>query len=84
MGGRASVPAAAGKRCLQINQKNGQKSAAGIFHRVKPSETVYIRYYRMRRLILEWLISERRHASPQVRHSFPADRIDCPQVGYIN
>jgi hypothetical protein len=41
------VPAAGGRRCLQYNLKAGQKSSGGMFHVLKPSDCIHIRYYRM-------------------------------------
>ncbi len=48
------VPAAGGKRCLQYNLKTGKKSAGGMFRLLKPSECVYLRYYRMFEKAWEW------------------------------
>jgi len=46
---------AAGRRCLQYNLKTGKKSAAaGMFHRIKPQDTVYIRTYRRFEENWEW------------------------------
>ena len=43
----SEVKCPSGKRCLKLILKTGQKSAASMFHQIKPSETVHIRYYRM-------------------------------------
>ncbi|MBI3858314.1 MAG: hypothetical protein HY293_21735 [Planctomycetes bacterium] len=41
------VPAAGGKRCLQYNLKTGKQNSGGMFRVLKPSDCVYVRYYRM-------------------------------------
>lgn len=46
--------AAAGQRCLQYNLKKGKQSSGGMFHQIKPSATLYYRYYRMFERDWEW------------------------------
>jgi hypothetical protein len=48
------VPAAAGKRCLQFNLKKGKTGSGGMFHLIKPVDTLYFRYYRMFEKDWEW------------------------------
>ena len=46
---------AAGKKCVEFHLKKGQKSAApGMFHKIPPQETVYIRTYRKFEEGWEW------------------------------
>lgn len=48
------VPAAGGKHCLQFNLKKGKQGSGGMFHLIKPVDTLYLRYYRMFEKGWEW------------------------------
>jgi len=48
------VPAAGGKRCLQYNLKKTKQGSGGMFHLVKPVDTLYYRYYRKFEKEWEW------------------------------
>lgn len=45
---------AAGRRCLQYVLKTGTKGVSGMFHRIKPQDTVFIRTYRRFEENWEW------------------------------
>ncbi len=48
------VPAAGGKRCLQFNLRQGKQGSGSMFYLFKPSDTVYMRYYRMFEKDWQW------------------------------
>ena len=46
--------AASGKRSLEFTVEQGAKGSGGFFHKVKPVELMYVRYYRMFAKDWEW------------------------------
>lgn len=46
--------AASGSRCLKITTPKGTKGPLGFFHKVKPTEVIYVRYYRMFEKDWQW------------------------------
>ena len=45
---------AAGGRCLQFNLKQGKQGSGGMFHLMRPGDTVYLRYYRRFEANWQW------------------------------
>lgn len=46
--------AASGSKCLKITTEKGTKGPLGFFHKVRPTEVMYVRYYRMFEKNWEW------------------------------
>jgi len=43
-----------GKQCIKYNLKQGKLGSGGMFHKIRPVETIYYRYYRMFEKSWEW------------------------------
>ncbi len=46
--------AASGKRCLEFTTEKGTKGPLGFFHKHKPTQVIYVRYYRMFEKDWQW------------------------------